>query len=122
MKSMLKLEQLHPRHTRHFVKNLVSAVWVLLIIFAIFPLALSGQSLAGELRLTVEDPSGRVMQASGKLVNVSNGKSRTFQTDAQGAYTFKNLSYGHYKLEVSRKGFSVQTSEIEVEGETPVMC
>ena len=75
----------------------------------------SGQQPTGEIRLTVRDPSGAGMEASGKIGN------RAFQTDSQGAYTFGSLPYGRYRVQVSKKGFVTQTVSIDVESATPVL-
>src|SRR5580700_464164 len=85
-----------------------------------YPIALSAQTPAGEIRLAVLDPSGAAMDASGKLVSVPAGLSRPFQTDARGAYNFVGLPYGHYRLEVSRAGFATQSVTIDVRSTTPV--
>ncbi len=75
----------------------------------IFPIALfvtatilTAQAPTGEIRLSVKDPSGTAMQASGTLSG-SAGPRRSYQTDAEGNYDFASLPYGHYQLEVSDK-------------------
>ena len=68
----------------------------------------------GELRLTVTDSAGVPMPASGSL-NV-----RRFDTDARGAATLSKLSYGSYKLTVTRPGFAPRTQVIDIENDTPV--
>jgi outer membrane receptor protein involved in Fe transport len=83
-------------------------------------LGLYGQAREGEVRVQVKDPSGASMGASGKLVNVGTGDQRTFQTDAQGAFTFGRLAFGRYQLEVSKSGFVAQSVVIEVRSATPV--
>ncbi|HYE74543.1 MAG TPA: carboxypeptidase-like regulatory domain-containing protein, partial [Blastocatellia bacterium] len=56
----------------------------------------------GSIQIEVIDPSGKPLEASGKLESTTHALTRVFQTDQQGRYTFTNLSYGRYKLEVSR--------------------
>jgi outer membrane receptor protein involved in Fe transport len=85
-----------------------------------YPIALSAQTPAGEIRLAVLDPSGAAMDASGKLVSVPAGLSRPFQTDGRGTYNFVGLPYGHYRLEVSKAGFATQSVPIDVMSTTPV--
>jgi outer membrane receptor protein involved in Fe transport len=75
---------------------------------------------AGEIRLEVKDPSGKALEASGKLENLATGVERSFQTDAQGRYIFEGLLYGRYRLEVSRDGFATQSLLIDVRSETPI--
>ena len=67
-----------------------------------------GQNPVGELRLTVNDPSGAGMQASGTLDN------RAFKTDAQGQYDFRDLAPGRHRLSVSAPGFATQAIPVEV--------
>ncbi len=50
------------------------------------------QQLTGEIRLEVKDPSGKAMEAAGKLENLLTGVGRSFQTDAQGKYTLGSLT------------------------------
>jgi outer membrane receptor protein involved in Fe transport len=78
------------------------------------------QQSVGALRLEVKDPSGKVMEASGKLESLSTGVARVFQTDAQGKYTFEGLAYGRYRLEVSREGFATQSVLINVQSNESV--
>ena len=82
------------------------------------PMLLQGQNSSGEIRVEVKDPSGAAMQASVHLAG--SGADRRFQTDAQGAYTFSNLSSGRYRLEVSKDGFTTQSMLIDVQSSTPL--
>jgi outer membrane receptor protein involved in Fe transport len=82
--------------------------------------ALWAQRPAGEIRLEVRDPSGAPMQASGRLEALSGGLSQGFQTDAQGSYTIGNLSYGRYRLKISKSGFATQLLFLDVQSQTPV--
>lgn len=76
---------------------------------------LRAQPPAGEIRLSVQDSSGAAMQAAGKL------GTQSFQTDAQGHYTFTNVPYGRYRLEVSQAGFAAQAVAIDVQSATPIL-
>src|SRR5665213_415790 len=69
---------------------------------------LQAQGPGGEIRVEVKDPSGAGMQAAGKL------GTRSFETDAQGVYTFSNLAPGRYRLEVSKDGFVPQSVAIDL--------
>jgi outer membrane cobalamin receptor len=80
------------------------------------------QSPAGEIRLEVKDPSGNVMAASGKLQRLGAAVGRSFRTDTQGVYTFQNLPYGRYRLQVSRDGFATQSVLLDVQSAAPVSC
>ena len=59
-------------------------------------MTLQAQGPTGEIRVEIKDPSGAAMQAAGKL------GTRSFETDAQGVFTFSNLAPGRYRLEVSK--------------------
>jgi outer membrane receptor protein involved in Fe transport len=88
------------------------------LVVIIFPMLLQGQNPSGEIRLEVKDPSGSPMQAAVHLAGA--GGDRRFQTDTQGIYTFSNLSYGRYRLEVSKSGFTTQSMPIDVQSGTPI--
>ncbi len=82
--------------------------------------ALRGQSPNGQIRVQIQDPSGAVMAASGKLESLASGVQRNFQTSALGTYTFNNLPYGRYRLEIFNPGFATQSVLIDVNSEIPV--
>ena len=96
-------------------RSLVSAAAVLLAAFV-----LQAQSPEGEIRIQVQDPSGAMMQASGKLESRPPGVQRSFETDAQGTFTLGNLPYGHYKLQISKPGFVTQSISIDVRSVAPI--
>lgn len=75
---------------------------------------------AGQIRLEVRDPSGAAIEAAGTLRDQDTRAEQSFTTNAQGNYTFSNLPYGRYKLEVSKTGFATQTALIDVQSGTPV--
>jgi outer membrane receptor protein involved in Fe transport len=72
----------------------------------------------GEIRLHVNDPSGAALQASGHLRGSNLDSS--FQTDAQGAFDFKGLALGNYRLEVLRPGFANRVVTVNVTSAAPV--
>lgn len=78
----------------------------------------AAQAPAGEIRVEVKDSSGAAMVASGKLTGV--GSNRSFQTDERGGYTFSNLPFGRYVLEVSKTGFATQSIDFEVQSAMPI--
>jgi outer membrane receptor protein involved in Fe transport len=85
-----------------------------------FALLLNAQPPAGELRIQVNDPSGTPMQASGKLARRATGFQQDFRTDAQGSYTFRNLPFGRYRLEIVKTGFVTESAPIDVGSATPI--
>ncbi|MEO7652062.1 MAG: carboxypeptidase regulatory-like domain-containing protein, partial [Bryobacteraceae bacterium] len=84
-------------------------------------LTLEAQRNNGEIRLTVQDPSGAAMEASVKLQNLSTRVHRRAPTDAQGTQTLAGLPYGRYRLEVSKEGFATQSVLVDVQSGTPVL-
>ena len=82
--------------------------------------ALDAQRPAGEIHLQVKDPSEATVEASGRLQSLADRLERGFHTDGQGRYVFKNLPYGRYRLEVSKRGFATQSVLIDVQSGTPV--
>lgn len=79
---------------------------------------LLAQTPIGQIRLEVKDPSGAAMQASGKLQSLGAGIEQNFHTDTRGRYTFENLSYGRYRLEVSQTGFTTRSLLIDVQSKS----
>jgi outer membrane receptor protein involved in Fe transport len=82
--------------------------------------ALRGQGPNGEIQVQMKDPSGAFMAASGKLESLAPGVQRSFQTNARGSYTFNNLPYGRYRLEISAPGFATQSVLIDVHSQVPI--
>jgi outer membrane receptor protein involved in Fe transport len=89
-------------------------------VLASLALALQAQQPTGEIRVQVKDPSGAAVAASGRLRNPVAGIDRTFQTDAQGLFSFPALPYGRFSLEVSKAGFATLSVQIDVQSATPV--
>jgi outer membrane receptor protein involved in Fe transport len=80
----------------------------------------AAQSLTSELRIEVKDPSGKALEAAGRLENLATGVSQVFQTDSLGKHTFEGLAYGRYRLEVFREGFATQSMLINVQSNEPI--
>jgi outer membrane receptor protein involved in Fe transport len=69
-------------------------------------LSLSAQQITGNIRGTVTDPSGAVIQgASVTARQAETGLSRMTTTDREGNYVLLELPVGHYSLQVASKGF-----------------
>ena len=75
---------------------------VLSVSIAAAVLVMYGQQPSGEIRLSVQDPTGAAISASGKL------DDQVFQTDEEGHYDFPNLAPGPHRLSVSKQGFATQ--------------
>jgi hypothetical protein len=83
-------------------------------------LAQFGQSSTGELRLTVTDSAGLPLKATIELASDAKQLRETLQTDAQGAAVAKRLSFGTYRLTVTRDGFATFRTVIEVRSAVPI--
>jgi hypothetical protein len=79
-------------------------------------LSVSAQSgNAGAVRGTVTDPSGAVIpNATVGLTNELSGFDRTATTDATGQFTFSNVPFNPYKVDVSAKGFAHLSQGVEI--------
>ena len=73
-----------------------------------------GQRPDADVRLEVRDPSGAAVQAAGRWENLATGAGESFQTDAEGSYTLRNLARGRYRVSISRTGFASQTFFVDV--------
>ena len=82
------------------------------------PLLLAQKS-TGELHLTVRDEAGAALAAHSELVSESAKTRQAVELAADGRYTFKNLQFGLYRLEVACQGFSSQSELIEIRNQVP---
>jgi hypothetical protein len=65
---------------------------------------------------TVTDPSGAlVARANVVLRNTATGVEQTAATDEQGQYRFVGVPIGHYRLEVTARGFASAAATFELE-------
>ncbi len=104
---------MHPR--RHALRLDIPAFLCLIVL----PALLTGQASTPQLHLEVKDPSGAVVQGSGKLENLDSGMVHAFQTDSQGVFN-ADLTPGRYRLEISKVGFATQSISFEVQGIAPI--
>src|SRR5690349_493955 len=64
------------------------------------------QSIFGEIRGTVTDPSGAVISGAQIVVrNVATSESRRATTDAAGNYSVVNIEAGPYQVSIEGAGF-----------------
>jgi outer membrane receptor protein involved in Fe transport len=82
--------------------------------------ALFGQEQRGEIRLTVKDPSGAPIIATGRLENLAGGPDRVFRTNSQGVAVLDHVAFGHYRLHVSKPRFAAQALSVDVESTAPL--
>jgi hypothetical protein len=94
--------------SRSAVRGLLCSLLVCLFILAGLhvPAAWGQSSSTGTISVTVLDPDGRtVPDAQLTLQDLSTNDVRRGTTQANGTYSFVNLSLGTYKLTVSKPGF-----------------
>jgi hypothetical protein len=79
-------------------------------------LASAQSGSAGAIRGTVTDPSGAVVAgATVRLTHATSGFSRSATTDASGEFSFTNVPFDPYQLEVSANGFAplIQNTSVD---------
>lgn len=70
------------------------------------------QQITGNIRGTVSDPSGAVVQGAAVTAEqTETGLSRSASTDRSGNYVLPELPVGHYRLEVTAKSFQKYVQE-----------
>ena len=79
-----------------------------------------GQQQTGELRLTVKDAEGLAVPASVEISSLGTQTRLNVTLRQDGAYTFKNLPFGAYRLMVTQPGFQTVTRLVELKTELPV--
>jgi outer membrane receptor protein involved in Fe transport len=83
------------------IRNLVCAV-----LTAFTTLTVAAQQITGNIRGTIVDPSGAVVEAATVTArHLETELMRTTVTDRSGNYVLVELPVGHYRLEVTAKGF-----------------
>jgi len=87
-------------------ENDMNMVRSVLACTALSCISLSAQQITGNIRGTVTDPSGAVIRGAAVTAQqVETGLSRATITDRDGNYVILELPVGHYRLQVSAKGF-----------------
>jgi hypothetical protein len=91
----------------------------ILIAFLLYAVPLMAQTNTGELRLRVRDSSGLGVKSSIELVSEVNQFRDTYDTDANGDVTARQLPFGLYSIHISREGFTPLTAAVEVRSAIP---
>lgn len=89
--------------------------WLLLLVSG----SASAQVDAGELRLSVTDPTGLALPSSGTLASDASQTRREFNTDHAGRFIFQHLPFGPYRLRVAHSGFADSSMLVEVRSAVP---
>ncbi len=100
---------------------LESPLRVCSIVLCILALAaqLAAQKTTGELRISVHDEAAAPIPAQSELVSESAKTRQTVEFPASGSFTFKNLEFGVYRLEISSGGFASHTELIQIRNQVP---
>lgn len=87
-----------------------------------FPSALPvlGQIRIGELRLTVKDKTGQLVEASGILVSQENHLRRDFRVGSSGTCIVKDLPFGVYQLSLDSPGFAKYATFLQIRSQLPL--
>ena len=88
--------------------------------FLLLAASLFAQSDSGELRLTVKDSNGAPVTAAVELVNQATSTSQSVALPSDGRYSFKNLPFGTYQLQVEHPGFALHTELVEIRSRLPI--
>jgi len=87
-------------------ENIMNVVRNVLAFVMLPCLSLSAQQITGNIRGTVADPSGAVVQGAAVTAQqTETGLSRSTTTDRNGSYVLLELPVGHYRLQIAAKGF-----------------
>jgi outer membrane receptor protein involved in Fe transport len=79
---------------------------VCVVVTAFTTLTVAAQQITGNIRGTIIDPSGAVVESATVTAKLlETGLMRSTVTDRSGNYVLVELPVGHYRLEVSAKGF-----------------
>jgi hypothetical protein len=85
---------------------MASTLRFMLLVLAAVVVPASAQSIYGEIRGTVSDPTGAVViGATVTATNTGTGESRKVTTDAAGNYSIVNLEAGTYDVSIEQAGF-----------------
>jgi hypothetical protein len=92
----------------------------LIIAVLLWTLPMLAQSNTGELRLTVQDPSGLGLKSTVELVSEANQYRNTLTTDGQGNLDATRLPYGIYQVQVLAQGFAQASESVEIRSALPL--
>src|SRR5258706_11221731 len=87
------------------MRSLPKPAWMGLVLVLLTSVAV-GQSFFGSIGGTLVDPNNAVVPgAEVTLLDIGTGVKRTTTTNAEGNFSFANLSLGTYTVTVTRSGF-----------------
>ncbi len=95
-----------------FVRSLTCVFLLALLLASFATLTASAQQITGNIHGSVTDPSGAVLPSAFVTARqVETGFTRTVNTDRGGNYLVVELPIGHYRIEVTAKGFQKYVQE-----------
>src|SRR2546423_4627107 len=105
---------------KRVIQSSMMAFRRLLPLLALIALPLAAQRGTGELRLTVKDPAGLPLEATGTVIGQATQVRMRFTTSAEGVYFIRALPFGAYRLQVERSGFAPFSGLVEIRSEAPL--
>ncbi len=90
-------------------------IWMLLCLFVLaLPGVLHAQN-SGTISGTVTDPTGAVVpKATVEIHNPVSGYNRTVTTDTAGNFSFSNVPFNPYHVEVTATGFNTYSQDVDL--------
>jgi Carboxypeptidase regulatory-like domain/TonB dependent receptor len=107
----------------HFPKTILPALVFWILLGLVFPRAVLGQAVFGNITGTVTDPAGAaVPNAELAITDLDRGVTYATKTNSVGNYTQTHLLAGHYRVKVTASGFSEfsATADVQVDATTRV--
>jgi hypothetical protein len=86
----------------------------------LWTLPLLAQSNAGELRLSVTDPSGLGVKSTVELVSEANQYRYALVTDDKGYVDFQRLPFGIYQVQIEAPSFAKVSEPVEIRSALPL--
>ena len=108
---------MHAADVRRRIPIAVKTSFVIIIFFCAFPLM--GQSNRGELRLTVDDPSGSGVRTLIHIRSDANQYQNSLTTNDHGNLVVQNLPFGIYQIEIGQPGFQRISQSVNIYSSLP---
>src|SRR5580704_3141030 len=97
------------------------AVLSIALIFLMLPASQAQTGNSSTINGTVLDASNAaVVGATVKIHNPVSGLERTTLTDTTGGFTFSNVPFNPYHLDITAKGFDVYNQDVDVRSSVPL--
>ncbi len=90
------------------------------VLALLLPWPALGQTNAGELRLTITDPSGAGVTTTVHLTSEANGYNATLATNRQGDLDVQRLPFGIYQIRIRQTGFAPVIETVPIRSSIPI--